>query len=186
VALAASVAPPVVAQTSNTAVSRGPDTATVAQTVKVTTTITAIDAAARAVTLKGPRGREVMIVAGPEVKNFAQLKVGDQVDVEYVEAITLDLKKGGGMPVARTEQAGAAGAKAGQSPAGVVGRQVTVVANVVATDPATQMVTLQGPQRTLDIKVRDPEQFKRVQKGDQVEATYTEALALKVEPSKAK
>jgi hypothetical protein len=30
---------------------------------------------------------------------------------------------------------------------------------------------------------RDPEQFKRVAKGDRVEATYTEALAIAVEPA---
>jgi len=31
--------------------------------------------------------------------------------------------------------------------------------------------------------VQNPEQFKVVKKGDQVEATYTEALALSVEPA---
>jgi hypothetical protein len=31
--------------------------------------------------------------------------------------------------------------------------------------------------------VRNPDQFKVVKKGDQVEVTYTEALALSVEPA---
>ena len=94
------------------------------------------------------------------------------------------LKKGGGMVVARTEQKGAVGSKPGERPAGAVGRQVTVVADVTAVDPATQMVTLKGPQRTVDLKVPDPEQFKRIAKGDQVEATYTQAVAMAVEPKK--
>jgi len=58
------------------------------------------------------------------------------------------------------------------------------MAEVVALDPATQTVTLRGPQRTVELKVRDPEQFKRVAKGDRVEATYIEAVAIAVDPAK--
>jgi hypothetical protein len=144
----------------------------------------AIDAATRAVTLKGPQGREFTVTAGQEVKNFAQMKVGDQVNVEYVEALTIELKKGSSAPIARTEQAGAAAAKPGERPAGMAGRQVTITAEVVDVNPKTQVVTLRGPQRTVELKVSDPEQFKRVAKGDRVEATYTEAVAIAVEPAK--
>jgi hypothetical protein len=66
----------------------------------------------------------------------------------------------------------------------MAGRQVTVMAEVVGLDPKTQIVTLRGPQRTVELKVADPEQFKRVAKGDRVEATYTEAMAIVVEPAK--
>lgn len=180
----AAIALPVDAQTGAVVAGKGPGMAGVAQTVKLTATITAIDKATRDVTLKGPQGNEVTVTAGPEVKRFDNLKVGDQVDVQYVEALTLELKKGGGMVVARTEQKGAAGAKPGEAPGGAVGRQVTIVADVVATDPAKQVVTLKGPQRTVDLKVPDPEQFKRIAKGDQVEATFTQAFAVAVEPKK--
>lgn len=178
------IALPVDAQTGAVVAGTGPGMAGVAQTVKLTATITAIDKATRDVTLKGPQGNEVTVTAGPEVKRFDSLKVGDQVDVQYVEALTLELKKGGGMVVARTEQKGAAGAKPGEAPGGAVGRQVTIVADVVATDPAKQVVTLKGPQRTVDLKISDPEQFKRIAKGDQVEATFTQAFAVAVEPKK--
>ena len=172
------------AQTGATIVGKGPGVAGAAQTVKVTATITAIDAATRAVTLKGPQGKEITITAGPEVKNFAQMKVGDQVNAEYVEALTLELKKGSTALVGRTDQAAAGAAKPGERPAGLVGRQVTITAEVVGVDPATQTVTLRGPQRTVELKVPDPAQFKLVAKGDRVEATYTEAVAIAVEPSK--
>jgi len=172
------------AQTGAAVVGKGPGVAAAAQTVKVTATITAIDAATRDVTLKGPQGREVVVTAGPEVRNFAQMKVGDKVDVEYAEALTLELKKGGGMPVAKTETAGAARAKPGEQPAGLVGRQVTVVADVVAVDKDKQMVTLKGPKQTVDLKVRDPKQLALIAKGDQVEAVYTQAVAVVVSPAK--
>jgi hypothetical protein len=184
--IAAALALPAMAQTGAAVVGKGPGVATAAQTVKLTATITAIDAATRSITLKGPQGKEVTVTAGPEVKNFAQMKVGDQVNAAYIEALTLELKKGGGKATARTEQAGAAAAKPGERPAGLVGRQVTVVADVIDVDAATQTVTLRGPQRTVELKVRDPEQFKLVAKGDQVEATYTEAVAIEVTPAAKK
>jgi hypothetical protein len=65
-----------------------------------------------------------------------------------------------------------------------VGRQVTIVADVVAVDPAKQVITLKGPQRTVDLRIPDPDQFKRIAKGDQVEAKYTQAVALTVEAAK--
>lgn len=180
----AGIAAPVGAQTGAVVAGKGPGMAGVAQTVKLTATITAIDKSTRDVTLKGPQGNEVTVTAGPEVKRFDSLKVGDQVDVQYVEALTLELKKGGNMVVARTEQKGVAGTKPGEAPGGAIGRQVTIVADVVATDPAKQVVTLKGPQRTVDLKIPDPEQFKRIAKGDQVEATFTQAFAAVVEPKK--
>jgi Cu/Ag efflux protein CusF len=174
------------AQTGAVAVGTAPGKGGIARTLKLTATITAIDPATRDVTLKGPQGNEVVVTAGPEVKNFANMKVGDKVEVEYIEALTLELKKGGGMVVARSEKSGMAGAKPGQKPAGAAGRQVTIVADVVGLDPAKQVVTLKGPQRTVDLHVADPEQFKRIAKGDQVEATFTQAVALAVEPAAKK
>jgi hypothetical protein len=71
----------------------------------------------------------------------------------------------------------------GQQPAAGAARQVHVVADVIAVDPKSQVVTLRGPSRVVELKVRDPKQFKLVKVGDQVEATFTEALAVSVEPA---
>jgi len=158
-----------------------PGKAAVAATVDITATIVAIDKTTRDITLKGPKGNEDVVTAGPEIKNFDQLKVGDQVHAKYFESLVLELKKGGGMAVAREESKDAMGAAPGAQPAGMVGRRITVVADVVALDPATQTVTLQGPKRTVEVKVADPEQFKRIKKGDQVYAVYNQALAMVVE-----
>jgi hypothetical protein len=175
---------PLHAQTGGAVVGTAPGMAVAAQTVKVTATITAIDKATRDVTLKGPQGNLLTVTAGPDVKNFDKLKVGDSVDMQYVEALTLELKKGGGMVVGRTEKADKVGAQKGETPGGAVGRQVTVVADVVNVDPAKQVVTLKGPKQTVDLHIADPEQFKRIAKGDQVEAKYTQALAVAVDPKK--
>jgi len=174
---------PATAQTGAAVVANEPGKVGVAQAVEVSASITAIDKATRAITLKGPKGDEVKVVAGPDVKNFDQLKVGDVVNIKYLESLVLALKKGGGLPVAKTEKGGVASAKPGEKPAGAGSREVTVVGNVIKVDAATQMVTVKGPQRTVDLKVRDPEQFKLIAVGDQIEATYTEALAVAVTPA---
>ncbi|MFO1311429.1 MAG: hypothetical protein U1F41_05120 [Burkholderiales bacterium] len=174
------------AQTGGAVVATAPGKAVIAETVKITAKITAIDKKTRDVTLQGPEGNSMTVTAGPEVKNFDKLKVGDSVDMQYVEALTLELKKGGGAKVAKTEKTDAVSAKKGETPGGAAGRQVTIVADVVAVDPAKQVVTLKGPKQTVNLKVRDPEQFKNIAKGDQVEATFTQALAVAVEPSAKK
>jgi len=172
------------AQTGDTMKSAAPGKGLMVQSTKATATITAIDKAKRDITLKGPQGNEMTITAGPQVKNFDALKVGDRVNIEYSQALMLELKKGGGLAVTKNEEKEAASAAPGQQPMGVVGRKVTVIADIVAVDPATQVVTLKGPERTVEIRVPDPEQLKRIKKGDQVVATYTQAMALAVEPAK--
>lgn len=182
IAIAPLLQGPVAAQTAGAIVGTAPGVAGAAQTIRTTATITAIDPATRAVTLKGENGREVGVTAGPEVANFAQMKVGDQVSVTYVEALMLELRKGGGMPVVRRDEVGTDKAAPGARPAGAAGRQVTIVADVTAVDAANQLVTLRGPQRTVQLPVRDPEQLKLIAVGDQVQATYTEGVAIAVEP----
>ena len=69
---------------------------------------------------------------------------------------------------------------------GAGGRQVTIVADVVALDTAKQTITLKGPQRTVELRIPDSEQFKKISKGDQVEATFTQAVAIAVQPAASK
>jgi len=162
-------------------VASAPGTATVASAVSISASVEAIDKAQRKLTLKGPKGNVQTVTAGPEVRNFDQIKVGDLVVARYVESLTLTLKKDGKELRAKTETTDAARAKAGEKPAGIVGRQVEVTADVIAVDAKTQTLTLKGPNQTVELKVPDPAQFKLVKVGDQIQATYTEAVALSVE-----
>jgi hypothetical protein len=58
---------------------------------------------------------------------------------------------------------------------------------VIAVDRQAKIVTLRGPRgQIVDLHVQDPERLKRVKKGDQVKAVYTEALAISVEPATTK
>lgn len=79
-----------------------------------------------------------------------------------------------------------AAATAGEKPGAVAGRKVTVVGDVIDVNATTQVVTVRGPQRTVELSVEDPEQFTRIAKGDQIEATYVEAIAVGVRPAAKK
>ena len=182
----AAITVPAAAQNGGVAVTSTPGQVGVTKAVQISAIITAIDKATREVTLKGPKGKELTLTVGPDVKNFDKFKVGDLVNATYVEALTLKLVKGGGEVVETTEQAAAVAAKPGEKPAGAVGRQITVVANVIALDPASQTITLKGPKQTVDLMVHDPAQFKRIAVGDQIRATYSEALAMALEPAAPK
>jgi hypothetical protein len=164
------------------AVSKEPGKVTMSQVIRVTATVEAIDRQKREVTLKGPKGHLETLTVGPDVRNFDQVKVHDQVVVGYLEALSLTLNKGGKETVGMTESADGTRAAAGDRPAGVASRQIEVTADVIAVDTKNQVVTLRGPKQVVDLKVADPEQFKLVQVGDQVHAIYSQAVAVSVEP----
>lgn len=152
------------------------------QTTTATAKIVSIDRAAHTILLKDAKGRITEIEAGPEVRNFSQLKAGDKVRVAYVQALSLELKKVGAKTRATGERQGDIAAPLGAKPAAAAGRVVTVIADVVAIDARTQTVTLRGPKgRSMDLHVKDPAQFRTVALGDHVEAIYAEALAVSVE-----
>jgi len=183
-ALAATALAQAPAPAGGVAVASEPGKAAVVAAKEISAQVVAIDKATRTVTLKGPKGNAVDIVAGDEVRNFDQIKVGDLVVARYAQALTLELRKtrgAGGDAVVREE---AAKAKPGERPAVAGARTVTLLADVVAVDPKASTITLKGPKgNEVVLDVRNPEQFKVVKKGDQVEVTYTEALALSVEPA---
>ena len=160
-----------------------PGKAAAVSVVEVSATVVAINASTRTVTLEGPKGRTQDVVCGDEVKNFAQIRVGDNVNVRYQQALTLELKKLRA-PLDAGSASGAVRAEPGARPAGVVAREVIVFADVVAVDPKKSTITLKGPAgNVVELDVQNKDHFKVVKKGDQVEAVYTEALAIAVTPA---
>ena len=113
------------------------------------------------------------VVAGDEVKNFDQIKVGDVVTAKYVEALTLELKKTTVKPDVKADAAAVAAAPGGK-PGGAVGAQITAIATVVGIDQANSTISLKGPKgKVVALKVKNQDHFKVVKMGDQVEVKYT-------------
>jgi len=159
-----------------------PGKVSAAQVVKVSALITAINAPQRNLTLKTASGQVFDLAVDSKVKNFEQIKVGDEVVVAYLRALAMEVKKSGGVRE-RTDSADAKSAKPGEKPAGVVSRKVNITADVVAVDAKAKTITLKGPKGNIvELDVKNPDHFKVVKKGDQIEVEYVEALAVAVEP----
>ena len=167
------------------AVESSPGQARAVQLVEAVATVVAIDAAKRELTIRDAGGREVPMVLGPEARNLEQIKVGDRVLVQYAESLTLKLmKQGKEIPGAKiASEAGRS--PAGARPGGVAAEEVTVTADVIAVNTETKTVTLRGAKREVELRVNDPEQLKLIKVGDQINAIYTQALAVSVKPAPA-
>lgn len=178
--------PSMVAQATGTAPapaeSKTPPAVGEAASVEVRGTVAAVDKKASTVTLKGPRGNTITL----DVKDKAKLdaiKVGDPVVATYVEAIALRIQPPGTAPSASVKEE-TASSKPGETPAGMVGRQVKAVVTITAIDKAAQTVTIKGPRgRTETVKARDPANLEKIKVGDKVEITYTQALAVAIDRS---
>lgn len=152
-----------------------------ADAVTITAKVEAVDLPNRLVTVRGPMGRSVVIHADDRVKNLAQVKVGDDLVFKYVEAVSIELKKGSTGRMETSSSTGPMTAPLGAKP-GVGGvTTTTMVANVEKVDAAHSEVLLHGPQgRYVEVKVKDPAVMKSVKVGDSVEATFTQAVLLEV------
>lgn len=158
------------------------------RTTTVTATVEAVDMDKRIVTVKGPEGNSVDIVAGPQVKNLAQVKVGDNVDVTYYESIAVKVYKAGEAPQGSSATVAAERlAKPGDKPSGIVGSQVTITATVESISPNKTSVTLKMADGKLKaVKIQDKKNLDNVKVGDEVVITATETLAVAVKPAKKK
>ena len=154
-------------------------------TQKLTGVVEAVNAENRIVTIRSLGRDEVIVMeVGDEVRNLAQVKVGDRVVTEFHEAVAVDLKKGGGMEQGAAVEASAGRAEPGMKPSGSMSETATLVATIVGIDPAEPSVTLQGPEgNVVEILVQEPDKLKKVDVGDQVVITFQRALAISVTPS---
>ena len=169
--------------TGQTVITSEPGRAKAVRTEAVTARVVAIDKATRTFTLKGPHGNTIDVVAGDEVRNFDQVRVGDAVVARYVRAIALELRKSKAESgdVAVREQA--MRAAPGERPAIGAQREIRAIAEVVALDAKKNTITLKGPHGDkVVLDVLNPDQFKVLKKGDQIDVVYAESVALSVEP----
>jgi hypothetical protein len=153
-----------------------------ARAVQVTARVQAIDQATRLVTLRGPEGNVFEIHAGPEVRNLAQVQVGDDVVVSYYESVAITAHKPGEKEPVIETSVDVSRAKLGETPAGSDVQRTTIVATVVGINRSEGTVTVKGPRgKTVTVAARDPKRLERLAIGDLIELVYTEALAIGVE-----
>jgi Cu/Ag efflux protein CusF len=151
--------------------------------VTATATIEAIDPKTRAITLKNEKGEQDVFVAGPEVKRFNELKVGDRIRVTYHESLVFQLRKPGSASTPSSDTVTAGRTEA--MPGGGVASQQTRTVTVKAVDMATGHLTVVTPDNvTVTRQVQDKKNLEGVKPGDRIDITYTQALVINAEPVK--
>ncbi|VVE62329.1 hypothetical protein PCA31118_00975 [Pandoraea captiosa] len=149
--------------------------------VEYRTTLLGVDAKNRSIKVADDHGKPVTFLLGPDVRNFEQLRKGDKVIVAYERSVAISVAPGDGIR-SRVVTEGADRAAPGEKPAADAARNLKVVATVQRIDRKSNVITLRGPQRTVDVNVEDPKLLEGVKVGDSVTVNYTEAIAVAVTP----
>jgi len=153
--------------------------------ITATATVQSVNAADRTVALQRPDGTTTTYECGPDVRNFDQIKVGDQVTATAAEELALALVKGGVPPVAGTASA-IVRSPQGAKPGGRVVDTVAFTAKVVSVNAMGRTVTLQMPDgQNKTVKVGPDINLANVNPGDDVGVRLTRAFAISVTEPKA-
>lgn len=186
--LAVGLSATALAQEHTTTITRAPATekpgGMIVDEVHVRAVVKAVDYEKRSVALTLPSGETKTLTVSQDAVNFPQVKVGDTVDISYVESLAISLLGPAEKPVTG-EGAAVVLAPVGAKPGGFAVNTQSITARVTMIDKATRMVTLTGPEGNTRAVKAGPEvkRFDEIRIGDQVTVKYTEALLLDVKPA---
>lgn len=168
-------------------VAKAPGARMAAGEVEVRAKVVELDRAARQVTLKGPKGKVVTVDVPPEVKNFDQVQVGDDLVVRYASAVLATLQPASNSGIReRIESTSTMKAEPGAMPGAGAQRTVEVLVVVQALDRKAGTATLRGAKRTVTVQVPEGMDISKIKVGDEVRAVMIEAMVLNVERVAAK
>jgi hypothetical protein len=162
-----------------------PKEAKISDEVLVQATVVDIDKENRELLLERPDGSYVEVVAGPEVRNFDQIVVGNTVSARYIVSLSArrlepdeaDIEPSVGVVAGRAEP--------GQAPAAAVGADMVLTVVVRSVDLDQHIVTFADPGGVLHAVEAERDEGKAFVKGlkpgDRVELNYEEVLVMGVE-----
>jgi hypothetical protein len=128
------------------------------------------------------------MVAGPEVRNFSQIKPGDHIHAQYQSALMTSIGKPGQAGVSDLDVEGSQRAPVGDRPRAGYGVEVhrTVTITGVDLDKNTvSFVNTDNVSQTVEVKAPQMRVFLRTLKvGDNVDVVYTEVAIIEVTQAK--
>ncbi len=148
-----------------------------------TAAVEAIDAASRTVTLRKSDGTVVSVVAGPEIKRFEEVKIGDKVTARYYENMVIRVRRPGESEV-DSKATGTTGSEQ-VLPGGTKARQRILPATITAIDMDKPSITFTAEKDwKYTSTVQDKAALATVKVGDKVEVVWTEAMLVSLERDK--
>jgi hypothetical protein len=160
-----------------------PGQAVATRSERILGTVRSVDLAARSVTLEWMRGGIVVFTIGPEVKLFDTTVPGDAVVVDIEQQLRLELQEPGAKSVPLT----VSGTRAADAPAGIAASGVQATLTVTKVELGTRVVTLVDPGgATYGVTAGPGLRIEELKAGDRLLATYSHAVAVRVEKAPAK
>ena len=173
------------------ACAKEPAPVTIEGTEEVSATVEAIDVDTRMVVLRESDGTEFALVVAPEVRNLEQVKVGDRVVTRYRESLGAELvRRGDGSGDTQEPSVSTTAARAadGAMPSVTSSKETRQTVRITNVDEKNHIVSFYGSDglaRVLPVRSPQGQEFiAKLKAGDEVELTYTEAVAMSVEPAK--
>ncbi len=162
-----------------------PTRAEISHEIVLESTVQAVNAETREIALQRQDGTKVVMVAGPEVRNFAQIAVGDTVKARYRVSLTAQRLKPDEVGPEPTAGLAVGVAEEGSKPGIGIGAGVEVTVLVESVDTKQHIVVFTGPAGELHSVRAQRDEGRRfisgLKVGDRVRLVYTEAIALAVE-----
>jgi len=154
--------------------------------VTATAKVEAVNEANRTVTLQGPEN--TVIVKVEEWVDIGKVKSGDSIDVIYFESLVAEIyKKGEKPPVSGVQTIKYVNGSAGEKPAAAAARETILKGTVQSIDTSNRIVVIEDPDGNLKAhKVKDPKNMDKIEEGDTVVISLTQAVAISVEKSSGK
>ena len=151
-------------------------------TFEITARVTAVDRAKREATLLTADGKHTQYKAGPEVRNFDQVQVGDQVKATVTKELVVYVRDQSG----RRNTDGQAGivvlAPKGEKPGSFSAETLEVTTRVRAVDLKKHEVTLEYPDGTIrTFAVRPDVKLSPTDIGREVVIQATHLVVIRVE-----
>ena len=152
------------------------------QTMTITAVVEAIDHETRVVTLRRPQGDTVTFTAGEEARNLDQVAVGDIVNAEYEEILSIEVVANDGTEPTMLELGGMERSAKGEMPGLAAFDAQQVISTVEEINLEANTFKLKGPDGTVNEYVaRNPDNLRRSEVGDLVIITTSQAVAFSVE-----
>ena len=152
------------------------------QSMMVNAVVEAINHETREVTLKRSDGEIISFVASEEARNLPQVSVGDIVNAEYVQSVSIEVVANEGYEPEAGEMEAIARTKEGEMPGLAAINTQVATATVEEINIEANTFKLKGVDGTVNEYVaRNPENLKRAKVGDLVIMTVTNAVAITVE-----
>ena len=150
-------------------------------------TVTKIDKKTRTIFFKNSEG-ESKFVAGPEIKNFDQIKTGDRLSVTYEIAVAIELIKTRSDGIrSKVETSTEITSKPGEKPTRTISNTTTIIADIINVDRAKKLVSVKGPSgKVTVVTVKNPLLLADVNVGEQVRVIYFDAMAGSITTPKKK